>query len=72
MLTLVVVLASLLLILGQKAYICISCAKVDRSVKVIPKWNQADISNTICARKIKSDLHGLLEGMFREDKFLKN
>ena len=31
---------------------------------MIPKWNQTDISNTIVLGSSKTDLYGLLEGMF--------
>ena len=42
---------------SKKTHICLSWARVDRRIKVIPKWNQADKSNIICGSKIKNQIH---------------
>ena len=42
------------IIRSRKTQICISAAKGDKRIIVIPKLNQTDISNTICSRKIKT------------------
>ena len=64
-LRLVVVLTSFLLTLVQKAYIFISCAKVDRKVKVIPNWNQTQDQNQIYLDFYNESFS---EGIFKNSK----